>query len=301
MARVLVAGSYNAATTVLCPDLPVAGQTILGFGTFQEPGGKGSNQAIAAARLGAVVTLLVKVGDDIAGDAAIRLFVDEGLSEVGLLRTATADTGVAYIFTNSAGENQIAVVPGANADLAAADAPEGLVEEADVLLCQLECSEELFIGLAKRARQAGVLTILNPAPARELSEETYQLADVMTPNESELEVLSGHPIATEKDLIRAVDLLHSRGTGIIVATLGARGAFWSDQERRGYVNAPRVEVVDTTGAGDAFNGALAVALGDGLPTSDAVRLAVLSGSYCATRRGVIGGLARSEDIGGFGS
>jgi len=263
---------------------------------FAEPGGKGSNQAIAAARLGARVTLLVKLGRDVAGDEAIALFEREGLTLVDSERSLRASTGAAFIMSDEEGENLIAVAPGANSELSSSDAPEGIVEAGDVLLCQLECPEEVFIGLAQRAQASGVLTILNPAPARELSRYAYQLATIITPNESELEVLAGHPIGSEQEMRAAVDLIHDRGTHNVVVTLGARGSFWSSEMGSGYVKAPKVRAIDTTGAGDAFNAGLAVALATGLTLPDAVSRAVLSGSYCATRRGVIDGLARVEQL-----
>jgi ribokinase len=294
--RVLVAGSYNHCTTVVCDSLPKPGQTVLGHEMFVEPGGKGSNQAIAAARLGAHVTFLVRLGRDAAGEEAIVLFEREGLTLVESERSLRAGTGAAFIMSDKDGENLIAVAPGANSELSSSDAPKGIVESCDVLLCQLECPEEVFVGLAQRAQASGVLTILNPAPARELSSYAYQLATIITPNESELEVLAGHPIGSEHEMRAAVDQIHDRGTPNVVVTLGSKGAFWSSEMGSGYVKAPKVRAIDTTGAGDAFNAGLAVALAAGLTLPDAVSQAVLSGSYCATKRGVIDGLARVEQL-----
>jgi ribokinase len=294
--KLLVAGSYNNCITVVCDSLPKPGQTVLGHEMFVEPGGKGSNQAIAAARLGAHVTFLVRLGQDAAGDEAVALFDREGLTLVDSERSMRAGTGTAFIVSDEDGENLIAVAPGSNSELSSSDAPQGIVEACDVMLCQLECPEEVFVGLARRAQTAGVLTILNPAPARELSNEAYQLATFITPNESELEVLAGFLIQSDQEMRAAVDQIHDRGTPNVVVTLGSRGAFWSSESGSGYVKAPKVKAIDTTGAGDAFNAGLAVALAAGLTLTEAVSRAVISGSYCATRRGVIDGLARVEQL-----
>jgi ribokinase len=295
--RVVVVGSYNVGLTVVGSGLPSPGQTVLGHTFDMGPGGKGSNQAIGARRLGAEVTLVAKVGTDGFGDAARELFEREGLSGPGILEADT-HTGVGLILVDDRGANMIAVAPGANALLIPDDLARvpGLFEGASVLLCQLECSVELFMAAAGRARQAGVTTILNPAPAVPLPDEAYPLIDILTPNQSELSVLTGIDPQGGDATEKAAGSLIERGVGQVVVTLGEQGVLQVSSEAADRRPARTVPARDTTGAGDAFNGGLAAGLAAGRTMEEALDLGIRAGAFCVTRLGVIDGLPTREQL-----
>lgn len=297
MGRVVVVGSYNVGLTVVAPTLPAPGQTVLGHTFDIGPGGKGSNQAIGARRLGADVTLVVKLGRDPFADAALELFDGEGLLGPGILE-AGGHTGVGLILVDDEGHNMIAVAPGANGSLVPDDldrVPE-LFEGASHLLCQLECSPELFAGAAERARAAGVTTILNPAPAVPLSERVLGLADILTPNQTELAALSGVPVEDEQQIDVAARSLQARGVGEVVVTLGERGVLRVTPDESETWPARSVSARDTTGAGDAFNAGLVTGLAAGLPMGEAIGLGIRAGAFCVTRLGVIDGLPTRQQL-----
>jgi ribokinase len=297
MGRVVVVGSYNVGLTVVAPTLPAPGQTVLGHTFDMGPGGKGSNQAIGARRLGADVTLVVKLGRDPFAEAALELFDREGLLGPGILETG-GHTGVGLIVVDDEGRNMIAVAPGANGRLVPddLDAVPELFEGASHLLCQLECSPELFAGAAERARSAGVTTILNPAPAVPLSERVLGLADILTPNQTELAALSGLPVADERQIEAAARSLQARGIGEVVVTLGERGVLRVTPDGSEMRPARSVPARDTTGAGDAFNAGLVMGLAAGLSMAEAIEHGVRAGAFCVTRLGVIDGLPTRQQL-----
>jgi len=297
MGRVVVVGSYNVGLTVVAPALPAPGQTVLGHTFDMGPGGKGSNQAIGAKRLGADVSLVVKVGSDGFAGAARDLFEREGLLGPGILEADT-HTGVGLIFVDDEGRNMIAVAPGANGLLAPEDLDRvpGLFDGASHLLCQLECSPELFAGAARRARTVGVTTILNPAPAVPLSDELLALVDILTPNQTELAVLTGIPVDDERQIEAAARSLQARGVGDVVVTLGEHGVLRVSPDGVELLPARRVAARDTTGAGDAFNAGLVTGLSAGHSTVEAIDLGTRAGAFCVTRLGVIDGLPTREQL-----
>jgi ribokinase len=297
MGRIVVVGSYNVGLTVVAPTLPAPGQTVLGHTFDMGPGGKGSNQAIAARRLRADVALVAKVGNDAFGASARDLLQREGLLGPGILR-AEAHTGVGLILVDDGGNNMIAVAPGANALLSPEDldAVPGLFEGASHLLCQLECTPELFMGAAGRARDAGMTTVLNPAPAVPLSDEALSLADVLTPNQTELAVLAGMPVQDEGQAEIAARSLLTHGVGTVVVTLGERGALVVTEGEATLHAARHVRVVDPTGAGDAFNAGLVTGLAAGRPLRDATALGLRAGAFCVTRLGCIDGFATLDEL-----
>ena len=295
--RVVVVGSYNVGLTVVGQTLPSRGQTVLGHTFDMGPGGKGSNQAIGARRLGADVVFVAKVGNDVFGESARELFEREGISGPGILET-DRHTGVGLILVDDEGSNMIAVAPGANALLTPEDLDgvPGLFDGASVLLCQLECSVDLFMAAARRARAAGATTILNPAPAVPLPDEAYQLIDILTPNQTELAVLTGldpegadHPEETARALIE-------RGTDEVIVTLGDRGVVRVTSQGADRRPARMVPVRDTTGAGDAFNAGLVAGLAADRPIEEALDLGIRAGAFCVTRLGVIDGLPTREQL-----
>jgi ribokinase len=293
MGRVVVVGSYNVGLTVVGPTLPAPGQTVLGHTFDIGPGGKGSNQAIGARRLGADVTLLAKVGKDAFGKAARELFEREGLLGRGILEGDT-HTGVGLILVDDEGRNMISVAPGANGLLSPADIDRvpDLFEGATHLVCQLECPPELFIAAARQARKCEhrVTTILNPAPAVSVPDEVYPLVDILTPNETELAVLSHTKPHDRSGFEQAARSLMSRGVGEVIVTLGDRGVLHVSRDTVNEYPARRVEVRDATGAGDAFNAALVTGLAAGASMADALALGIRAGAFCVTRLGVINGL-----------
>ncbi|HEX6453284.1 MAG TPA: ribokinase [Trebonia sp.] len=297
MTGVLVAGSYNAGLTVYGPRLPRPGETVVGDGFDSGPGGKGANQAIGAQRLGADVTFVTKLGDDLFGRQARAVLAAEGLPEWGVL-TGQAPTGVAFILVDAAAENMIAIAPGANLELTPADvlALEDRVRDVGIVLVQLECEASLAVGVAAWAREKGKRAILNPAPARELSISDLKAFEIITPNETELRTLADAAgTGGDGPAEQAVALVRA-GVPNVVVTLGKDGALWAGADGVRTFPAPVVQAVDTTGAGDAFNAGLAAALarGDSLP--DAIEYGCRAGAFCVTRRGVIDGLAYRADL-----
>jgi ribokinase len=289
VAKVVVVGSTNTDMTVRVPRLPAPGETVSGTAFRVTGGGKGANQAVAAARAGAPVVFVTALGTDDIGDRAVASLAADGIDLRLSRRVAGAPSGVALILVDDAGENVIAVASGANAELRPEDiAPlETLVEAGDVLLVQLEIplrTVEAAIGVARR-RQARL--ILNPAPARPLPDAVLAGAALITPNEHEAAQLTGVGASPgEADLLaRAAAVLHERGVPDVVITLGAAGIYVSSRGTSSRLPAFPVDAVDTTAAGDVFNGALAVALIEGRALADAARFASAAAAISVTRPG----------------
>lgn len=303
MARpaVIVIGSINVDVTVRTARLPRPGETVLGGEASHALGGKGANQAVAAARAGREPVLMIAaVGDDGAAQTALANLERERI-DVRLVRRASgAATGLALIMVDEASENLIAVAPGANARLTpdAIDAVgDDVWREAKVLLASLEVPLPTVLAALRRAKQAGLTTVLNPAPAAPEvgSADWLQSVDVVTPNETELVTLVGEeqPPGSLREMAK---LLQERGAGACVVTQGARGCLVVEGVNAYDVPAIQVESVDTTGAGDALSGALAVALSEGQPLGEAVKFAVAAAALSVTKLGAQGGLASRAEI-----
>ena len=287
MSRVLVVGSSNTDMIIRVPRIPRPGETILG-GTFaMAAGGKGANQAVAAARAGGRVSFVARVGDDVFGERALDGFLADGLETRFVLRTPGSSSGVALIAVDERGENSICVASGANAALAVEDIvrAEEAFAAADIVLVQLESPLDAVKAAVRLAGEKGVPVLLNPAPARPLEEDLLRRVAILTPNEHEAAVLAGFQVESESDARRAAVRLRSRGPNIVIVTLGARGVFVSSPDLEGLFAGFAVEPVDTTAAGDVFNGALAVALAEKRPLPDAVRLAQAAAAISVTRIG----------------
>lgn len=293
--RVLVVGSVNADLVVRGPRLPSAGVTVAG-GTFaQHQGGKGANQAVAAARLGAHVTFVGAVGDDEFGRVALADLQNEGVGVSGL-KVAGVSTGVALIVVDADGENQIAVAPGANAVVDAALVGEALSDASmtvagGVYLANFEIADEAVLAGARIASDAEMKIVINPAPARELPGTLLALRPILVPNEGEAQALTG-----ENEPMNAARVLAARSGAPVVVTLGPQGAVVVDDGAVEHVPAPLVETVDTTGAGDTFCGALAAELAAGSSLIDAVRFAVHAASISVTVPGARGGMPSRADV-----
>jgi ribokinase len=292
---IVVVGSYNTGLTMVVERLPSAGETLLGSGYSEGPGGKGSNQAVAARRLGGRVSFVGCVGEDRFGDDALALWRTEGVDASNVRRSGT-HTGLGFVIVDKRGRNAITVDAGANLELNAQDVKraEPVISKAGVLLTQLEVPVEAVKAAAALGRTHGVTVILNPAPAHGASELEAGSFDILTPNEHEFQTMTG-----TEDLSSGAALLLSRGVKAVVVTLGERGAFVATPTDRYTVPAPRVQVVDTTGAGDAFNGALAVALSEGEPLRHAVAFANYAGALTVTRREVIPALPTRAEVDEF--
>ena len=263
-AQIVVVGSANTDLFVRVPTLPRPGETVTGGTFFTARGGKGANQAVAAARAGGSVVLIACLGDDPFGDETLAALTVEGIAVHAVRRMPNTPSGVALILVDERGENCIAVAPGANALLT----PEQVVpsverlSSTDVLVAQLETPLETVLGAARAASRTGARVILNPAPARDLPDDLLHLVSVLTPNEAEAGRLVGMSIAGQRTLEGAATALLQRGVGAVAITLGGDGVYVATTKLREFIPGHRVEVRDTTGAGDVFNGALAVALGD---------------------------------------
>jgi ribokinase len=296
MAKIVVVGSSNTDMVVRVPHLPAPGETVLGSSFLMAAGGKGANQAVAAARLGAQVTLIARVGQDVFGEAALLGLEREGINTRHVSVDPEMASGVALITVDNTGENSIAVAPGANGHLSPLDVQraQAAILDADVLLLQLEVPLETVQVAAELARQAGVCVILNPAPAPEspLPPALLACVDVLTPNESEANALTGAPDSLDRAARRLLDT----GVEAVVITLGARGALIVTQQGQQMVSGFPVKAVDTTAAGDAFNGGLAAALGEGHPLAEAVRFANACGALAATRLGAQPSLPTAEEV-----
>ena len=301
--RVLVIGSSNTDYTLRVPTLPTPGETRLGGVFAINPGGKGANQAVAACRAGAEVTFVTAVGDDDQGRAALEVGRRAGIDVGHAIVVAGAVSGAALILVDDAGENMIGVAPGANAALRVEydDAlPDALFESGGVLLASLEIPLEVVARALERGRAAGMITLLNPAPASLAATPLLARADVVTPNRGEAATLVGKPPDTDPTELAAA--LIELGARVVVMTLGPRGCLVATRREHPTLGredatldltaipSPSVVAVDTVGAGDAFNGALATALAEGLPPLIAAAWAVCAGALAVTVRGAQAGL-----------
>ncbi len=285
--NILVVGSSNTDMIIKLDHIPRPGETILGGEFVTAAGGKGANQAVSAARAGGKVTFIARVGRDMFGDQAIAGFRRDGINVNHIVRDPAAPSGVALIFVAKDGENSIAVAGGANGRLSPADVKKAkrAFAGATAVIMQLETPLETVQATAELAARAGVRVILNPAPARPLPDKLLKLVSILTPNETEAELLTGIKVSDASAAGRAADKLLARGVETVILTLGALGAFVAGANVRQLVPGFKVKPVDTTAAGDIFNGALVVALGEGRTLSDAVRFANAAAAISVTRMG----------------
>jgi ribokinase len=301
LSHIVVVGSVNTDMVIKGRRLPGPGETVTGGRFVLAAGGKGANQAVAAARLGAEVTLVAKVGSDLFGDQAIDNFRREGILTDCILRDSENSTGVALILVDDAGENLISVAAGANGALTPAeiDRAADRIRSADVVMLQLEIPMDTVCRAAQIAAEAGVPVVLDPAPAAPLSEELLRHVAYLTPNETEAERLTGISVSDEASARRAAEQLLKTGVRHVLVTLGANGVLLADLKRVVHIPSVPVKAVDTTAAGDAFNGGLAWALGQGVALEEAVRKACLVGALSATKLGAQPSLPSKEEFDRF--
>jgi ribokinase len=284
---ILVVGSANTDMIVKAERIPKPGETILGGEFVTAAGGKGANQAVAAARAGGAVTFVARLGTDVFGDQAVAGLAAAGVNVDYVTRDAANASGVALIFVGANGENSIAVAPGANAQLSPADLAKArdAFDRATIVVLQLETPLETVGAAIRMAAQAGARVILNPAPAQALHDGMLEGLFLLTPNAREAELLTGLPLSDQASAFRAADALLARGVLNVMITLGAQGAILSGTEGRGVIAAHEVKALDTTGAGDVFNGALAVALAKGKGLVEAGHFASAAAAISVTRLG----------------
>ncbi|MEI6290539.1 MAG: ribokinase [Chloroflexota bacterium] len=296
--KVMIVGSYNTDLAVRTPHIPVGGETIMGSGFVIGPGGKGANQAVAAARLGADTSMLVKLGKDIFGDQAAANLVKEGVRSENLLRSTEEPTGAAFIIVDQNGENIIVVAGGANNSLSVDDVEKARpqIQQAKVLLLQLEVPLETVTRAVEIAHSAGVKVILNPAPGRNLDANLLAMVDVLTPNETEAQIITGMPVVSVQQAEAAGKKLISQGVGVVVITMGGKGSLVVSKDIVKHMPGYPVTVVDTTGAGDAFSGALAVALSEDLQLEDAVKFATAAAALQVTRFGTAPAMPYRQEV-----
>jgi ribokinase len=301
MKNILVVGSSNTDMVIRVSKIPKPGETVLGGEFTMAPGGKGANQAVAAARAGGHVTFVARVGDDVFGERARRNFESDGIDTRFVFHTSDSPSGIALINVDGRGENSISVASGANALLSVGDIERAdeAFNAADIVLLQLETPMETVRAAAKKARDSGVPVILNPAPARPLDDDLLRLIAVLTPNEHEAEFLTGIPVRGERGAREAAVRLRARGIVSVVITMGERGAYASSLEFEGLVPAFKVDPVDTTAAGDVFNGALAVALAEKAPMKELLRFASAAAALSVTRPGAQPSAPSRSEIGAF--
>ncbi len=298
MSRVVVLGSLNMDLVVSLTRLPRSGETVIGDRLQRFPGGKGANQAVAAARLGAQVAMVGRVGQDSFGNELLSNLMSDGVAIEGVERDPNEPTGAALILVEEGGENMIAVARGAGRVVGEADADRATraLQERDVLLLQLEIPLAAVVAAAQAAKAAGARVILNAAPAAPLPASLLSQLEVLVVNELETEPLLGRPAADLKDAEQAARTVVALGALSAVVTLGAAGAVLAQGESIHRVEPQRVHAVDATGAGDAFVGALAAALAAGAALTEAAELAGAAGAAAVTKPGAQASLPRPEDL-----
>lgn len=277
---------------------PIKGETLIGHDFDLSPGGKGSNQAVQSARLGGEVEFVGLIGEESFGDIALKLYRDEGVGTKYLERTNERNTGVRFIMQDGAGDHRMILDPGANALLSPAhvDRAVDCIRASQVVMTLLEIPLETAAHTLRLARQADAVTILNPAPATHVPPEMLAHVDLVTPNETELRVLLGRAPDDPTDALDLCSELLQFGVARVILTRGARGALIVTPDGHCAMPAPIVNVVDSTGGGDAFHGTLAAALAMNLPLEPAVRRAVAAGAWACTKRGVIPALPRTAEL-----
>ncbi|MHB8393052.1 MAG: ribokinase [Candidatus Dormibacteria bacterium] len=296
--RVVVVGSLTMDLTAGSDRLPVAGETVLGNRFAMVPGGKGNNQAIATARQGAATAIVGRIGRDPFGDKVLAQLRADGVNARGVERHPELTTGIAHIRVDAQGQNSIIMVPIANAsmDEEAVVAAGSVIAAAQVLLTQLEIPVPATRAALRIAREHGVLTVLNPAPAAVLGADTLSLVDILVPNEFEAATLSGEDASTAEGAMRAARKLLELGCGAVVVTMGERGCVYVDSDTMLEISAIAVATIDTVAAGDAFCGALAAGLALGEPRNQALARATAAGALATTRAGATSSLPSDAEV-----
>jgi len=300
MKKIIVVGSANTDMVVKSGKLPLPGESVLGGTFFMNAGGKGANQAVAAARLGGNVTLVAKLGNDIFGKQTIEDLQKENINIDHVFVDETAPSGVALIMVDEQGENCIVVAPGANANLLPADIEKvKIIGDAKIILMQLEIPVATIGAVLKISKQNRQRVIINPAPAQKLDNELLDGLFLITPNETEVFSLIGITVENVATASLAATLLLNKGVQNVAITMGNRGAYFQNKNTSFMTAAPVVKAMDTTAAGDTFSGALAVAITENMDWENAIRFAVEAASISVTRTGAQSSLPYKNEIDSF--
>ncbi len=285
--KIVVIGSTNTDMVIKSDHLPAPGETLLGGTFFMNPGGKGANQAVAASRLGGKVTFISKTGNDIFGEQSVQNLKNEGINTEYMAVDPENPSGIALITVDSMAENCIVVAPGSNMTLKPDDIDKAIkhIELAEIVLLQLEIAIETVEYAAQIAFRNKRKVILNPAPAQKLSDSLLKTIYILTPNETEAEILTGVKVTGIDSAEKAAGILMNKGVEIVIITMGANGAFINTDSLSELIPAPKVKAVDTTAAGDTFNGALAVAVSEDFNIEEAVKFANKAASIAVTKFG----------------
>lgn len=296
--NIIVVGSSNTDMVINADHLPVPGETIMGGSFMMNFGGKGANQAVAAARLNGNVHFIAKIGKDLFGKRSIEQYEDEGIHVEQIYSDPVLPSGVALIIVDANGENSIVVASGANSSLSPEDIKKAhsVIEKGDIMLIQLEIPIETVEYAAHLAKEKGIKVILNPAPARALSDSLLKNLYMIIPNETEAEILSGVKVTDWESAQKAADIIHAKGANIVVITLGSKGALIKEEGQYHKVPVPKVKAIDTTAAGDTFCGAVCVALTENMSVLDAVKFANKCASITVTRMGAQSSLPYRREI-----
>jgi ribokinase len=297
--KVVVFGSFVTDLTSRSDGLPVPGQTLLGHSFKSGPGGKGSNQAVAAHRCGADVQMVTKVGGDVFGTAVRNFYQQEGMDTSFFFTDPEKATGAALIMVDEkSGQNMIVVIGGAcqNITMEEVEKCRPLVEKASILLLQLEINFDALFAVIKIAHEAGVTVVLNPAPAAVIPADIMAMIGIVTPNETEAKALTGVEVKTKEDAKKAAEVFFKQGVKKVVITMGSLGAYANDEQREELLPCLPVKAVDTTGAGDAFNGAFAAALAEGKDLFAALQFGIACGSLSTTKPGTAPAMPSRKEI-----
>ena len=295
--KILVIGSSNTDMTTKTKKLPLPGETVLGGVFAMGAGGKGANQAVAAQRLGGEVQFICKVGKDMFGDNSVAQYEKEGLDTSGILRSELP-SGVALIYVDENAENCIVVASGANGDLSEEDIElsRKAIEDCGILLLQLETPVPSVLKAAKYAHETGAFVVLNPAPACPLPEELFRYLDLFIPNETELSTFSGMPVSNVEEAEKAAAAMRAKGVGIIIVTMGSKGALICGEGPSSFVPAHKVKAVDTTAAGDTFCGALCVAISEGKGLKEATEFAAAASAITVQKIGAQNSIPYRKEV-----
>jgi len=296
--RIIVTGSYNASIFAMGKVIPKVGETVVSDSYFVSAGGKGSNQAIAAKFQGADIRYIGKLGDDSYASDAIRMYQSIGMYNDSIYREEGANTGLAVIFIDEAGNNSIMVCPGANLMLTIDEIVQPILKEKEVYIAgfQLENDVNVVCESIKQLHNAGIKTLLDPAPAVPLPDWVYPNVTILKPNEHEASLLSGVKINGPDDAFKAGEWFLNKGVVTAVITMGENGTVICGKGVGEYIETPKVDAVDTTGAGDIFSGSLMAALAEGKELIEAVKYANIAASISVTKKGVFEATPTKEDV-----
>ena len=294
----VVFGSINMDLVVTTPQLPKPGETLTGHTYFTAPGGKGANQAVAAARLGAETVMVGRVGNDAFAEPLVENLAQNGVDTAAVQADPSVSSGVALIQVEDSGENTIVIIPGSNGTVGEADVARlaTVLATGDLLLLQLEVPLDAVIAAAIYADQTGATIVLDPAPAREIPDLLIKMVDLITPNETEAEILTGITVSDRESAQAAAQVLLDRGAKNVLVKLGADGAIFADGETMTHVPAFPVKAIDTVAAGDASNGGIAAGLCAGLPLAEALTWGMAAGGLATTKRGAQEAMPTREEM-----